>query len=542
MNAKQKTEDTVYIFDTTLRDGEQSPGCTMNVQEKLKLAQQLARLNVDAIEAGFPMSSQGDFDAVELIAQNVFGPAIVGLCRTGFADIDRAWNAIKASERPRIHTFIATSPVHMKKKLEMTPRQVVKAAVDGVKRAKGYCSEIEFSPEDASRSEFDFLCEVVEKVIAAGATHVNIPDTVGYAIPEEFGKLIGNLIKHVPNSGKAIFSVHCHNDLGLAVANSLAAIQNGARQCECTINGLGERAGNASLEEIVMGIHTRRDIMQVKTNIITQEIYRTSRMVSNITGFNVQPNKAIVGRNAFAHEAGIHQHGVLRDKRTYEIMDAETVGIVKSSLVLGKHSGRHAFNDKLIELGYVLDHGMMNKAFARFKNLCDQKKEVTDADIQSIIEDELTIVDEVFRLESVHVMCGGGARSTAMIVMQVGDRRMEQAAIGVGPIDAVYQCIKKIAKVDIQLVDFSVKSVTGSMDALGEATARISDVNDKSGKLFTGRGSNLDIVEASARAYVMAINKMLHWQKAAQEKPPAKAEAGKKPVRKTAKKKAAPRG
>ena len=521
MSAQHKSQDTVFIFDTTLRDGEQSPGCTMNVQEKLKLAQQLARLNVDAIEAGFPASSQGDFEAVELISQNVFGPAIVGLCRTGFADIDRAWNAIKAAEHRRIHTFIATSPVHMQKKLQMTPRQVLKAAVEGVKHARAYCDEVEFSPEDASRSEFDFLAEVVEKVIAAGATFVNIPDTVGYALPDEFGALIGKLIKTVPNSDKAVFSVHCHNALGLAVANSLAAIKNGARQCECTINGLGERAGNASLEEIVMGLHTRRDLMKVKTNIITQEIYRTSRLVSNITGFNVQPNKAIVGRNAFAHEAGIHQHGVLRDKRTYEIMDAETVGIIKSSLVLGKHSGRHAFNDKLIELGYALDAAMLNKAFSRFKNLCDQKKEVTDADIQSIIEDELTVVEETFRLESVSVMCGGTTKSTAMIVMQAGDKRVEQSAIGVGPIDAVYQCIRKIANVDIKLVDFSVKSVTGSMDALGEATARISDNLDKSGKIFSGRGAELDIVEASAKAYVMAINKLLHWKKGMKKKPAA---------------------
>jgi 2-isopropylmalate synthase len=524
MNAKSKTDDTVYIFDTTLRDGEQSPGCTMNVQEKLKLALQLAKLNVDAIEAGFPMSSQGDFDAVELIARNVYGPAIVGLCRTGFADIDRAWNAIKASERPRIHTFIATSPVHMKKKLEMTPRQVVKAAVEAVKRARGYCDEVEFSPEDASRSEFDFLAEVVEKVIAAGATHVNIPDTVGYAIPEEFGKLIGNLIKKVPNSGRAVFSVHCHNDLGLAVANSLAAIRNGARQVECTINGLGERAGNASLEEIVMAIYTRHDLMGVKTNIITQEIYRTSRMVSKITGFTVQPNKAIVGRNAFAHEAGIHQHGVLRDKRTYEIMDAETIGIATSSLVLGKHSGRHAFNDKLIELGYELDTAMLNKAFSRFKNLCDQKKEVTDDDIQSIIEDELTVVDETYRLQSVHVMCGGTAKATAMIEMLHQSELLEQAAIGVGPIDAVYQCIRQIAGVDIKLVDFSVKSVTGGMDALGEVTARISD---ESGKIFSGRGAELDIVLASAKAYVMAINKLLHWRKGIEAKPARRKAAAK---------------
>ena len=531
----QKKQDKVFIFDTTLRDGEQSPGATMNVQEKLQLAQQLARLNVDAIEAGFPMSSQGDFEAVELIAQQVFGPAIVGLCRTDFPDIDRAWDAIKISERPRIHTFIATSPVHMKKKLQKTPRQVLKMAVDGVKHAKEYCDDVEFSPEDASRSDFDFLCEVLEKVIDAGATTINIPDTVGYALPQEFGDRIRKLRRTVSNSKKAVFSVHCHNDLGLAVANTLAAIEAGARQAECCINGIGERAGNASLEEIVMGIYTRRDLLNVTTGIVHQELYRTSRMVTNITGMGVQANKAIVGRNAFAHEAGIHQHGVLQDKRTYEIMDAETVGIAQSNLVLGKHSGRHAFLDKLHELGYDLDRTMLNKAFARFKSLCDQKKTVKDEDIQSIIEDEIITVPATYTLESVNVMCGGRTKSTAMIEMLVDDRLLEQAAIGVGPIDAVYQCIRQIAGVDIKLVDFVVKSVTGGMDALGEVTVRISN---KEGKIFTGRGSSLDIVESSAKAYVTAINKLVHWEKSYKKR--RRATAKKKAAAKTPARKKAP--
>ncbi len=512
---KQSDKNRVIIFDTTMRDGEQSPGATMTTYEKLQVAHQLARMNVDVIEAGFPFTSPGDFEAVKLISRQVEGPCVAGLCRTEFADIDKAWEAVKDARRNRLHTFIATSEIHMKKKLNKTPKEVLKMAVEGVKRCKKYTDDVEFSAEDATRSDFDFLCEIVEKTIDAGATTINIPDTVGYTMPEEYGPMIRNLIKKVPNSKKAIFSVHCHNDLGLATANSIAAILAGARQVECTINGIGERAGNASLEELVMAIHTRRDLMKLSTGIATHEIYRASRLVSRVTGIDVQPNKAIVGRNAFAHEAGIHQDGVLKDKRTYEIMDAETIGLAANTLVLGKHSGRHAFNDKLRDLGFELDRNDLNKAFFRFKELCDKKKEVSDWDIRSIIEDEIISMPESFHLESVNVMCGGRVKATAMIEMSVGDKLVEESAIGVGPVDAVYQCIRKITGEDIQLIDFSVKSVTGGIDAIGEVTVQIAGPK---GRVISGRGAALDIVEASAKAYINAINKMIFFRKAEENK------------------------
>lgn len=508
--AKKDDKERVIIFDTTMRDGEQSPGATMTVQEKIQVAHQLARLNVDVIEAGFPFTSPGDFEAVKHISRQIEGPAIAGLCRTEFADIDKAWESIRDAHRRRLHTFIATSEIHMQKKLHKTPKQVLKMAVDAVRRCREYTDDVEFSAEDATRSNFDFLCEVVEKVIGAGATTVNIPDTVGYTMPEEYGPLIRNIIRKVPNSKKAIFSVHCHNDLGLATANSLAALINGARQVECTINGIGERAGNASLEEIVMGIRTRRDLLGLTTGIATQEIYRSSRLVSRVTGIDVQPNKAVVGRNAFAHEAGIHQDGVLKDKRTYEIMDAESIGLAANTLVLGKHSGRHAFIDKLREFGYELERTELNKAFFRFKELCDKKKEVSDWDIRSIVEDEVIKIPETFSLESVNVMCGGRVKATAMIEMYVGDKLVEESAIGVGPVDAVYQCIRKITGEDVQLIDFSVKSVTGGIDAIGEVTVQIAGPG---GKLISGRGASLDIVESSAKAYTTAINRMVYWRK-----------------------------
>ncbi len=528
---KQSEKDRVIIFDTTLRDGEQSPGATMTVNEKLQVAQQLARLNVDVIEAGFPFASPGDFEAVQLISRHVHGPTIAGLCRTEKADIERAWNAVKDADRNRLHTFIATSPIHMKKKLGKTPKQVVKMAQDAVARCRRFTDNVEFSCEDATRSELDFLCEIVEKAIDAGATTINIPDTVGYAMPQEFIVMLRELISKVPNSNKAIFSTHCHNDLGLAVANSLAAIVSGARQVECTINGLGERAGNASLEEIVMALRTRPDIMKPWTGIVTTEIYRTSRLVARVTGINVQPNKAIVGSNAFAHEAGIHQDGMLKDKRTYEIMDADSIGLSKSNLVLGKHSGRHAFIDKLNEIGYELDSAQINKAFAEFKNLCDKKKAVSDHDIMSIVEDEIMHIPETFKLISVNVMCGGRVKATAMIEMYVGDSKVEEAAIGVGPVDSVYQCIRKITGEDIQLVDFSVKSVTGGIDAIGEVTVRIAG-DDKN--IFTGKGGSVDIIEASAKAYTTAINKMIFWRENENRR---EADSGKTPEKKSAKKK-----
>ncbi len=515
--AEKQDKNRVVIFDTTMRDGEQSPGATMTTYEKLQVAHQLARLKVDVIEAGFPFASPGDFEAVKLISQQVEGPCVAGLCRTAFPDIDRAWEAVKNASRNRLHTFIATSEIHMSKKLQMTPKQVVKAAVDAVKYCKERTDDVEFSCEDATRSEFDFLCEIVEKTIAAGATTINIPDTVGYTMPHEYEPLIRNLIKKIPNSGKAIFSVHCHNDLGLATANSIAALVGGARQVECTINGIGERAGNASLEEIVMALRTRRNLMNLHTGVETTEIYRSSRLVRRVTGIDVQPNKAIVGKNAFAHEAGIHQDGVLKDKRTYEIMDADSIGLSSSSLVLGKHSGRHAFSDKLSELGYELDRNDLNKAFFRFKELCDKKKEVSDWDIRSIIEDEVMQIPEKFHLESVNVMCGGRVKATAMIIMGVGEKLVEESAIGVGPIDAVYQCIRKITGEDIKLIDFSVKSVTGGIDALGEVTVQIAGPK---GTVVSGRGASVDIVEAAAKAYITAINKLIFWRKAHKEKKP----------------------
>ncbi|MFA6448034.1 MAG: 2-isopropylmalate synthase [bacterium] len=514
-DTKHPDKNRVVIFDTTMRDGEQSPGATMTTYEKIQVAHQLARLNVDVIEAGFPFASAGDFEAVKLISKQVHGPCIAGLCRTEFGDIDRAWEAVKEAPRNRLHTFIATSEIHMKKKLNKTPKEVLKMAVDGVKRCRNYTEDVEFSAEDATRSDFDFLCEIVEKTIEAGATTINIPDTVGYTMPEEYGPMIRNLIKKVSNSRKAIFSVHCHNDLGLATANSIAALVAGARQIECTINGIGERAGNASLEEIVMALHTRQDLMKLSTAVDTHEIYRASRLVSRVTGIDVQPNKAIVGRNAFAHEAGIHQDGVLKDKRTYEIMDAETIGLTANTLVLGKHSGRHAFNDKLRELGFELDRNDLNKAFFRFKELCDKKKEVSDWDIRSIIEDEIISIPETYHLESVNVMCGGRVKATAMIEMSYGDKLIEESAIGVGPVDAVYQCIRKITGENIQLIDFSVKSVTGGIDALGEVTVRIAGPK---GATISGRGAALDIVEASAKAYITAINKAVFFRKSDEEK------------------------
>lgn len=509
MSAKKNEKDRVIIFDTTMRDGEQSPGATMTVQEKLQLAHQLARLNVDVIEAGFPFTSPGDFEAVQLISRNVHGPTIAGLCRTEKSDIDKAWESIQDAEKRRLHTFIATSPVHMEKKLNKKPDQVVKMAIEAVKRCKEYTDDVEFSAEDATRSNPDFLCEIVEKVIAVGATTINIPDTVGYAIPHDFSEMLRNLIKKVPNSQKAIFSTHCHDDLGLAVGNSISAVVAGARQVECTINGIGERAGNASLEEIVMALRTRQALFGLWTGIVTQEIFKTSRMVSRITGIDVQPNKAIVGKNAFAHEAGIHQDGMLKDKRTYEIMDASSIGVSKSSLVLGKHSGRHAFIDKLLEYGYELDSAQLNKAFAEFKKLCDKKKYVSDEDILSIVEDEVIQIPQTYQVVSVNVMCGGRVMSTAMIEMLVNDKLVAESALGVGPVDAVYQCIRKITKQKIKLVDFSVKSVTGGIDAIGEVTVQISD---DSGKIFSAGQGSLDIIEASAKAYTAAINKMVYWR------------------------------
>ena len=499
----------IRIFDTTLRDGEQSPGASMNIEEKLVVARQLARLKVDVIEAGFPISSPGDFEAVKAVAETVKGPAIAGLCRANKLDIDRAWEALRFAKKPVIHTFIATSDVHLEKKLKKTREEVLQIAVAAVKRAKGYCEDVEFSAEDAARSDVDYLCRVVEAVIDAGATVVNIPDTVGYAIPHEFGSLIRTLFQRVPNVKKAVISVHCHNDLGLAVANSLAAVLAGAGQIECTINGIGERAGNAALEEVVMAIDTRRDLFHLTTGVNTREIHRASRLVSDVTGLAVQVNKAVVGSNAFAHEAGIHQHGVIQERRTYEIMDAEAVGLSESKLVLGKHSGRHAFERRLKTLGYELSKAELEKAFARFKETADKKKEMFDEDLEAIVADEAYTIPAKYELCYMNVMSSLDGIPTATIRLKADGGDITEAGIGVGSVDAIYKTIDKMIGATYRLVDFVVKSVTGGTDALGEVTVKL---EAKNGEIYTGRGASLDIVEASAKAYINAVNKLVYYE------------------------------
>ncbi|MHB9026338.1 MAG: 2-isopropylmalate synthase [Armatimonadota bacterium] len=496
---------TIRIFDTTLRDGEQSPGASMNIEEKLEVARQLARLGVDVIEAGFPISSERDFEAVRLIAREVRGPIICGLCRATEVDIRRAADAIAPAERRRIHTFIATSDIHMEYKLRKTREEVLVMAVDAVKLARSLCDDVEFSAEDATRSDIDFLCQIVEAVIAAGATTVNIPDTVGYAIPDEFGQLIATIRSRVPNVDQAVISVHCHNDLGLAVANSLAAVRNGAGQVECTVNGLGERAGNAALEEVVMATRTRTDIFPVSTNINTREIMRTSRLITDITTIPVQPNKAIVGANAFSHEAGIHQHGMLAHAQTYEIMNPADVGAGESQLKLGIHSGKHAILRKLLEMGYELDDAQLDKVAQRMKELAEKKKEITERDLESIVTDEMSQVSERFRLEYMHVVTGTNTLPSATVRLMCGDTLITQAGVGVGSVDSVYRTIASVANLPHNLVDYVVHSVTGGTDALGEVAVRISD---EDGHIFTGRGASTDIIDASAKAYVQALNRL----------------------------------
>ncbi|RMF15552.1 MAG: 2-isopropylmalate synthase [Candidatus Dadabacteria bacterium] len=498
--------DYVRIFDTTLRDGEQAPGNSMNMAEKLRLAHQLARLNVDVIEAGFPISSPGDFESVELIATEVRGPAICGLARTADADIDAAWNAIRKAERARIHTFIATSPIHMRDKLRMTPDEVVEAAARAVERARGYTEDVEFSAEDATRSEWDFLVRVYQAAINAGATTLNVPDTVGYTVPEEYGRLFAYLREHLVGAENVIFSAHCHNDLGLAVANSIAAIQNGARQVECTINGIGERAGNAALEEIAMALHLRYDHYGIRTNVDTRQIYPSSRMLSQITGNPVQPNKAIVGANAFAHESGIHQDGVLKNVQTYEIMDPADVGVPANRLVLGKHSGRHAFRRRLEELGYVLDTDALNKAFQRFKQLADQKKEIYDEDLEAIVADEIVRIPTRYQILSVNVSSGTEMLPSATVAMEIEGKRVIAGARGDGPVDAALNAIKELTGTTAIMREYVVAAISGGTDAQGEVTVRIED----DGHMVTGKGSDTDIVVASARAYVHALNRLAY--------------------------------
>lgn len=515
----QPHPDRVIIFDTTLRDGEQCPGATLNVDEKLVIARQLARLGVDVIEAGFAIASSGDFEAVQRIAETVGtenGPIICSLARSVKADIEAAAKALKPAAHPRIHTFIATSDIHLKYKLKKTRQEVLDITSEMVAYAKSLCQDIEFSPEDAGRSDPEFLYQVLERAIAAGATTVNIPDTVGYTTPSEFGGLIRGIKENVPNIDQAIISVHGHNDLGLAVANFLEAVKNGARQLECTINGIGERAGNAALEELVMALHVRRqffnpffgrpaDSEAPITNINTREIYKTSRLVSNLTGMLVQPNKAIVGANAFAHESGIHQDGVLKNKLTYEIMDAQSIGLNDNLIVLGKHSGRHAFQNRLQELGFDLSDDEINKAFVRFKDVADKKKEVTNWDIEAIVNDEIQQTPELFRLELVQVSCGNNARPTATVTLRTPQgQELTDAATGTGPVDAVYKAINRVVNVPNELIEFSVQSVTAGIDAIGEVTIRLR----YQGRVFSGHAANTDIIVASAQAYINALNRL----------------------------------
>ncbi len=509
-------KERVYIFDTTLRDGEQSPGVNLNAQEKLDIARQLQKLGVDIIEAGFPIASQGDFEAVKNIAMNVKGVTIAGLARANFNDIDRAWEAVKYAERARIHTFIATSDIHLKHKLRMSREQVLEAAVAAVRHAKKYTEDVEFSAEDAFRSDLDFLCQVVEAAISAGATTVNIPDTVGYATPFEFGEFIKDIIEKVPNIDKAIISVHCHNDLGLAVANSLAAVVNGAQQVECTVNGIGERAGNASLEEVVMALYTRHPYFKKTTGINKPEIYRTSRMVANLTGMRVQHNKAIVGKNAFAHESGIHQDGVLKERTTYEIMSPETIGLNIKNIVLGKHSGRHAIKDRLLEMGYHLSDEELSKTFVRFKELADKKKEIKDEDLVAIVENEVLTVPETYSLGYFHILSGTQVIPTATVRLARGGEILEEAACGDGPVDAIYKAIDKIIGITSTLQFYSLQAVTGGKDALGEVTVKIKP-NGGSRKTYLGRGVSTDVLEASAKAYLNAVNKVVFAQMEGEE-------------------------
>jgi len=496
---------TIRIFDTTLRDGEQSPGASMNIEEKLEIARQLARLGVDVIEAGFPASSERDFNAVKLVAREVHGPIIAGLCRANAQDIHRAAEALAPAERKRIHIFLATSDIHMEFKLRKTREEVLVMAVQAVELARTLCDDVEFSAEDATRSDVEFLCRVLEAVIAAGATTVNIPDTVGYAMPEEFGELIAAIRSRVPNIEQAVISTHCHNDLGLAVANSLSGVGHGAGQVECTINGLGERAGNAALEEIVMAIRTRNDRLPMTTGINAKELVRTSRMVSDITSIPVQPNKAIVGANAFAHEAGIHQHGVLVNKATYEIMNPADVGAGDSKLVLGIHSGKHAIMRKLFEMGYELSDEQLERVVQRVKEVAEKKKEITVRDLESIVMDETTLVVERFRLDYMHVVTGSSIMPTTTLRLLCDDVVATGACIGVGSVDSVYKTISSVVKIQHALVDYVVHSVTGGTDALGEVTVRISDAD---GHIFSGRGASTDIIVASAKAYVQALNRL----------------------------------
>ncbi|MEM8606861.1 MAG: 2-isopropylmalate synthase [Myxococcota bacterium] len=528
--------DHVRIFDTTLRDGEQSPGATMTSGEKLEVAKTLSRLGVDIIEAGFAAASPDDLRAVKTIAEavGVTGvegrpvadpPTICSLARANKSDIDRAAEAVAPATRPRIHTFIATSPIHREHKLRLTKDQVLAAITEMVGYARGFCEDIEFSPEDAGRTEMEFLYDTLQAAIEAGATTLNIPDTVGYTIPGEFGDRIAMIRENVPGIENAVISVHCHNDLGLAVANSLAAVKNGARQIEVAVNGIGERAGNASLEEIVMALYVRHDLYGIATQIDTTQLTRASRLVSKVTGMVVQPNKAIVGANAFAHEAGIHQDGMLKHEETYEIMRPETVGAGKTQLVLGKHSGRHAFANRLTELGYPASGDGLDKAFARFKKLADKKKYITDADLVALVSDELYQPKEYWRLEAIQVGCGTGMPTATVKLVGPDGQVQTAAAVGTGPVDAVYKAVQQLVHVPCTLLEYTVQSVTQGIDALGEVSVRVAPDDDEASadrvnpqyehsraRVFHGHGADTDVIVASAKAYIAAINRILALQ------------------------------
>lgn len=498
------SSDNLIIFDTTLRDGEQSPGASMTKDEKIRIARALEKMKVDVIEAGFPIASPGDFDSVKAVADSIKDSSVCGLARALEKDINRAGEALQNAANPRIHTFIATSPIHMQQKLRMEPDAVLEQAVAAVKMARGFTDNVEFSPEDAGRSELDFLCRVIEAVIDAGARTINIPDTVGYNVPDQFGALIKNLIERIPNSDKAIFSVHCHNDLGLAVANSLSAVQNGARQVECTINGLGERAGNASLEEVVMAVRTRQDVFSCDTRLDTTQIMSCSRLVSGITGFAVQPNKAIVGANAFAHESGIHQDGVLKNRETYEIMRAQDVGWSDNRIVLGKHSGRNAFRSCLKDLDIEFEsEEELNDAFARFKDLADKKHEIYDEDLRALVSEASSqSADEYYKLVSLKVCSETGETPEAEITLSVDSKEMKAKATGSGPVDATFKAIEQIASSGTSLKLYSVNNITTGTDSQGEVTVRL----ELDGRIINGQGADTDIVIASAKSYIHALN------------------------------------
>jgi 2-isopropylmalate synthase len=503
-SSKKSNMRTIKIFDTTLRDGEQSPGASMNIDEKVQVAKQLARLGVDIIEAGFALSSPGDFEAIKTIGLEVEGPVICSLARAKEDDIKRAWEALKDIPKKRIHTFHSTSDIHLKYQFRISHEEALKRSVAMVEFAKSFVEDVEFSPMDATRSDIKFLCEVIEAVIGAGASTVNIPDTVGYSIPGEFGHLIKTIHEKVKNISAAVISVHCHNDLGLAVANSLEAVQNGAGQIECTINGIGERAGNCSLEESVMALRTRHDLYHADTNIKSEEIIRSSRLVTKITGMSVQPNKAIVGANAFAHESGIHQDGLLKEKSTYEIISPKTIGLHKTKFVLGKHSGRHAFKTRLSELGYTLTDKELNSAFERFKKLADQKKDIYDEDLETLISEEVAKIPEIYSLVELGIVTGTKQRPTATIKLKVGDKLVETSGQGDGPVDAAYRAIAEVTNTKSNLKKYEVKGITGGTDALGEVMVSL----EESGRFVRGHGADTDIIVASAKAYINALNKL----------------------------------